>query len=50
MNAILVRLGLRPIAVEAPKQEYLALLNHYYRTGELSPFIDFCIRLYPEIG
>lgn len=30
MNVVLVRLGLRPILMEVPRQEYLACLNHYY--------------------
>ena len=49
MNLVLVRLGLRPIPIEAPKQEYLACLNHYYRTQQLEPFLDLCLRLYPDL-
>jgi Fic family protein len=40
MGAILVRLGMRQIPVEACKQEYIAALNHYYQTGEIQPLID----------
>ena len=28
VNWILVRAGVRPIAIEAPRQEYIACLNH----------------------
>jgi Fic family protein len=45
LNWILVRLGLRPIAFDIVKQEYLACLNHYYSTGDIQPLIDLCIRL-----
>ncbi len=48
MNWILIRLKLRPIAIEAPKQEYHECLNHYYRTTELQPLIDFMLALYPS--
>jgi len=46
MSLILVRTGMRPIAIESPKQEYLACLNQYYSAGDLDPFLDLCIRLY----
>ncbi|HEX8211275.1 MAG TPA: Fic family protein [Longimicrobium sp.] len=46
MNVVLVRLGLRPLAIELPKQEYLAALNHYYRMGNLDPLEDLALRVY----
>jgi Fic family protein len=47
MNWILVRLGLRPIDIRVPKQEYHSCLNHYYRTNDLSPLLDLALSLYP---
>jgi Fic family protein len=46
MNWILVRLGLRPIALESEKQAYNAMLNHYFRTRDIQPLLDLCLRLY----
>lgn len=46
MNWVLVRLGLRPIQLEAPRQEYIACLNHYYVRGDIVPLVDLCLRLY----
>lgn len=46
MNWILVRLGLRPIAIEVPRQEYHDCLNAYYRERELQPLMDLALRLY----
>lgn len=48
MNAILVRLGLRPIAVEAVKHEYNEALNHYFRERELERLVDLMLRLVDE--
>jgi len=48
MNCILVRLGLRPVALEAPRQEYHEALNHYYPTEDLEPLLDLALRLYAE--
>ena len=47
MNWILVRLGLRPIAIETPKQEYHDSLNHYYRSQDIQPLLDLSLSLYP---
>lgn len=46
MNAVLVRLGLRAILLEAPKQEYLACLNHYYHEDDLGPLLNLALDLY----
>ncbi len=48
MNWVLVRAGLRPIAIEVPRQEYLACLNHYFERDEISAFIDLALRIYAE--
>lgn len=45
MNIILVRLKLRPIPVEAAKQEYYAVLNAFHEHRDLRPLVDFLIRL-----
>ena len=45
MNAILVGLGLPPIAVEAVKQEYNEALNHYFRANDLQPLVDLLLPL-----
>lgn len=51
MNCVLLRVGLLPIRLEVPKQEYLACLNHYYVTGEIRPLEDLCLQLYAvELG
>ena len=46
MNAVLVRLGMRPIAVETCKQEYCETLNYYYERGDRQPLVDLFLRLY----
>lgn len=46
LNLILVRLGLRPLAFEAPKQEYISCLNHYCQVGDVEPLLDLSLRLY----
>jgi len=45
LNASLVRLGLRPVAVEACKQEYYKVLNHFLRSKDLEPAVNLFIRL-----
>lgn len=51
MNCVLLRVGLLPIRLEVPKQEYLACLNHYYITGDIRPLEDLCLQLYAiELG
>ena len=47
MDLVLVQLGLRPIPMEVPKEEYIEVLNHYYRTHDLNPLQDLALRLYP---
>ena len=47
MNWVLVRAGLRPIAIEVPRQECLAALNRYFESDEIAPLIDLALRLYP---
>jgi fido (protein-threonine AMPylation protein) len=44
---LLVKLGLRPIAIEAVKQEYTEALNHYYAERDLEPLLDLYVSLYP---
>lgn len=48
MNWVLLRLGLRPVSIEAPRQEYLVCLNRYYTQKDLEPLIDLTLRLYGE--
>lgn len=48
MNCVLVRLGLLPIPLEAPRQEYLDALNHFFRQRDFRPLLDLAIRLYVE--
>ena len=43
---LLVRLGLRPVAIEAVKQEYTEALNHYYEARDIEPLVDLYLRLY----
>lgn len=51
LDAVLVRLGMCPVAPELPKQEYLRALNHYQgkpkaeTAGDLVPLVDVYIRL-----
>jgi fido (protein-threonine AMPylation protein) len=49
MNWVLLRVGLAPIQVDAPKQEYFDCLNHFFRTGDIVPLRDLAIRLYEGI-
>ncbi|MDQ6926872.1 MAG: Fic family protein [Candidatus Eremiobacteraeota bacterium] len=44
---LLIRLGLRPIPIEAVKGGYTACLNLYFRTRDLQPLVDLLIGLYP---
>jgi fido (protein-threonine AMPylation protein) len=45
MNAVLVGLGLRPIAVEAVKQEYNEALNLYFRSRDIRGLLDLMLQL-----
>lgn len=45
LNILLVRLGLRPIAVEQCKQEYVALLNTYFESRDIQPLVDGLLRI-----
>lgn len=47
LSLLLVRLGLRPIPIETPKDEYNDCLNRYFRSGDLQPLVDLCLQLYP---
>jgi hypothetical protein len=38
---------LRPVAIEAVKQEYTEALNHYFVTSDLDPLVDLYLRLSP---
>jgi Fic family protein len=50
MNVLLVRFGLRPIAMELIKTEYIALLNDYFLSGSrrIQPLLDGILRLAVE--
>lgn len=48
MSWVLVRLGLRPIALEIPKEEYLLCLNVYFARGDLMPLIDLALRCHRD--
>lgn len=43
LNVVLVRLGLPPVLVEVPKQEYIMALNHFFRSADLQPAIDLLL-------
>ena len=43
LNLILVRLGLSPVVLEVPKQEYILALNHFFRTGEVDAVVDLLL-------
>ncbi|MCC6782249.1 MAG: Fic family protein [Planctomycetes bacterium] len=45
MAMVLVQLGLRPIPVEATKQEYTNQLNTYFRSRTIQPLIDLFLRI-----
>lgn len=45
MAKVLVDLGMRPIPVEATKQEYTSLLNNYFRDDQIQPIVDLFLRL-----
>jgi len=47
MNGVLIRVGLQPIQLEVPKQEYLNCLNWYYSRGDIGPLEALCLRIYP---
>lgn len=48
MSSILVRLGLRPVAVEECKQTYCDCLNEYFRSRNLTPLLHLMLRLMVE--
>ena len=48
LNVVLIRLGLKPIAFDIPKDEYRRCLNHYYRTHDAGPLIDLALRAWLE--
>ena len=43
MNVVLVRLGLPPVAVGIPKQEYLDALNDYIVDKKVEPLLDLLL-------
>jgi fido (protein-threonine AMPylation protein) len=43
MNIVLVRLGLRPVAVEIPKDEYNSALNRFFRGESLDTVVDLLL-------
>lgn len=47
MSHLLLMLGLKPIPIEAPKQEYLECMNTYISDKQPGPLVDLCLRLYP---
>lgn len=47
MDWVLVRLGLRPIPIEACKQEYVDALNSYFHKRDAKVLLDLFLRLYP---
>lgn len=47
LDHLLLRLGLKPIPIEVPKQEYIECLNHYFASGDIELLLDLYIRLYP---
>ena len=46
MDHLLVVLSLKPIPVEACKQEYIETLNTYMLTRNIQPLLDLFLRLY----
>lgn len=46
MDHLLVALSLKPIPVEACKQEYIETLNTYMLTRNIQPLLDLFLRLY----
>ncbi len=46
MDHLLVALSLKPIPVEACKQEYIETLNTYMNTRNIQPLLDLFLRLY----
>ena len=44
LDILLVRTGLPQIPVEACKQEYLDVLNHYYDCQDIEPLVDLLLR------
>lgn len=46
MDLLLVELSLKPIPVEACKQEYIEALNTYMLTRSMHPLLDLFLRLY----
>lgn len=48
LDLILVRLGMMPVPVEVPKQEYLEALNYYYQTSDNGIIMALYVRLISE--
>lgn len=48
-NWILMKLGLPPVPVEVPKDEYISCLNHFYQTDAIQPLIDLYLSLYGRL-
>ena len=48
MNAILIRLGMRPVRIEACKDEYISCLNRYYQADDFSSLLDLFLGLYAD--
>jgi fido (protein-threonine AMPylation protein) len=45
LNLLLVSMGVKPIAFEVPKQEYIDCLNRYHVDRDLMPLLDLALRL-----
>jgi hypothetical protein len=46
MNYILIRLGMRPIIFEIPREEYAKYMRHYFISKEIDPLLLVVIDLY----
>lgn len=49
MAVLLHRFGFPDIPVEACKQEYTDVLNHYFRTNDRRPLVDLFLRIAPSV-
>jgi hypothetical protein len=48
MSVFLVRLGLRPIHIESPRQEYIRCLDAFFDENDRAPLVDLYLQRYPR--
>jgi Fic family protein len=46
MTFILAKFDIPPLVIEAPRQEYIDCINHYYQQKDIEPLYNLSLRIY----